>query len=73
MNPSQPHESIASEILVSLATPALLLTLLGSKSMARLMQDLGQVSEEVFRGDRLPLLPLPHDVSNGSGEIVDGE
>jgi hypothetical protein len=58
------NSSISSEILISLATPPLLLVLLGAKAMSNLLQELGQASEEVFRGDRLPVLhiPLPANV-----------
>jgi hypothetical protein len=36
----------------------LLLLLIGSKALAQWMQDMGQTSEEVFRGDRLPVLKI---------------
>lgn len=47
---------ISSELLLGLATAPLLVGLLASKALAELVQDLGQASEEVFRGDRLPVL-----------------
>jgi len=47
---------ISSELLLGLATAPLLVGLLASKALAELMQDIGQSSEEVFRGDRLPVL-----------------
>ncbi len=59
-------KTLPEHILVSIATAPLLATLLGSKSMATLMAELGQLSEEIFRGDRLPLLPL-----QGDGQVVD--
>jgi hypothetical protein len=46
------------KILLSLSTAPLLLLLIGSKALAQLMQDMGQTSEEVFRGDRLPVLKI---------------
>ena len=49
---------IAPELLLSLATGPLLVALLGTRAMTQLMQELGQMSEEVFRGDRLPILDL---------------
>ncbi len=61
-------KTLPEQILVSVATAPLLATLLGSKSMANLMAELGQLSEEIFRGDRLPLLPI-----QGDGQIVDEE
>jgi hypothetical protein len=59
--PDTPQSSleISPEILVSLATGPLLLALLGSKALSRMMQEIGQQSEELFRGDRLPLLDFP--------------
>ncbi len=68
MTTQSPSQTIPKQILVSLATAPLLVTLLGSKSMANLMAELGQLSEEIFRGDRLPLLPM-----QGNGQIVDEE
>jgi hypothetical protein len=44
--------------MLSLATGPLLLTVLGAKAMTQLMQEVGQMSEEVFRGDRLPILDV---------------
>lgn len=55
----QANLEVSSEILVGLATGLFLLALLGGKVLSRLMQELGQQSEELFRGDRLPLLDFP--------------
>ncbi|MBD2464517.1 hypothetical protein H6G89_26275 [Oscillatoria sp. FACHB-1407] len=51
-NPSQ----TTSNILISLGTVPVLAVLLGSKALAELMQQVGEASEELFRGDRLPVL-----------------
>jgi len=51
---------ISSEILVSALTGPLLVGLLGSKNMMQWFQEIGQSSEELFRGDRLPVLKFPH-------------
>ncbi|NET31258.1 MAG: hypothetical protein F6K19_04570 [Cyanothece sp. SIO1E1] len=48
------------ELLVSAAVGPLLLGILGSRGLAELMQQIGQASEEIFRGDRLPVLKLPN-------------
>lgn len=45
--------------LISLTTGPLLVALVGGKILADAAQDLGQLSEELFRGDRLPLLKTP--------------
>lgn len=49
-----------TQILLSFSTVPLLLVVVGGKALASLMQDLGQTSEELFRGDRLPVLKIPH-------------
>jgi hypothetical protein len=36
----------------------MLLMLIGSKALAEVIQDIGQASEEIFRGDRLPILHI---------------
>lgn len=43
---------------LSLATIPLLLFLLSAKALFDLMQQLGLASEELFRGDRLPVINL---------------
>ncbi len=48
--------SIPQEILLQLGTATVLVTLLGGKAFFETLQAIGQVSEEVFRGDRLPVL-----------------
>lgn len=55
-----------TEILVSLGTVPVLAILLGGRVLAALMQDLGEVSEELFRGDRLPILHIPMSDSKAS-------
>jgi len=47
------------EILIGLATAPVLVALVGGKALARAIDELGHMSEEVFRGDRLPLLKFP--------------
>ncbi|GEM_PF-3172192 len=49
---------IPPEILLSLATGPLLLGIIGGKAISRFLAEMGQSSEEMFRGDRLPLLDL---------------
>lgn len=44
---------------VSLGTATFLLGLITMQSLAKTIIDLGQASEEVFRGDRLPVLNFP--------------
>jgi len=47
-----------TRLLVSLATGPFLVGLVAGRALEHLLQDLGKASEELFRGDRLPALPL---------------
>lgn len=51
--------SIPSEILLQFSAGAMLMGLVGAKAIAQTQEALGQASEEVFRGDRLPILKFP--------------
>jgi hypothetical protein len=59
--PSDPQPKMPSDWLISLATTPLLLMLGGSKVLVDAVLDLSQTSEEVFRGDRLPVLKFPQE------------
>lgn len=59
---------IPSDILISVGTVPLLAVLLGGKALSELVQQVGQASEEVFRGDRLPVLHLSSQPDADSGE-----
>lgn len=56
---SRTHRQSSPDPWLSLATVPLLAALLGSKALAEWGQELGQLSEEVFRGDRLPTIDFP--------------
>jgi hypothetical protein len=45
-------------ILVSLGAVPLLVGILGARAIAAAMQEMGEASEEIFRGDRLPVLKI---------------
>lgn len=47
-----------THLLLSLSTAPLLLFLVGSRALAIALRDMGQTSEELFRGDRLPVLKI---------------
>ncbi|MBW4579222.1 MAG: hypothetical protein KME42_06580 [Tildeniella nuda ZEHNDER 1965/U140] len=47
---------VAPELLLSLATAPLLVALVGGKVFTEAVRELGVLSEELFRGDRLPVL-----------------
>jgi hypothetical protein len=57
-----------TQILLSLGTAPLLLILIGGKAVATAMTELGQASEEIFRGDRLPVLRIPNQVDQDQAE-----
>ena len=46
-------------IYLSVATIPVLMGLLAIRATAKALEELGEKSEEVFRGDRLPLLHFP--------------
>lgn len=48
--------SIPQDVLLPLGTVTVLGVLLGGKAFFEALQAIGQASEEVFRGDRLPVL-----------------
>lgn len=50
---------VSSSILVSLASGPLVAGLVGQNLVNQWLPKIGQVSEEIFRGDRLPLLEFP--------------
>ncbi|MBW4691324.1 MAG: hypothetical protein KME27_06105 [Lyngbya sp. HA4199-MV5] len=52
---------ISPDVLLSLATAPVLVALVGSHVVAKAIQELGLLSEEIFRGDRLPVLHFPHE------------
>ncbi|NEO88087.1 MAG: hypothetical protein F6J87_28100 [Spirulina sp. SIO3F2] len=52
------------QLYVSLATVPMLGILVLCAGFAPVLVQLGKVSEELFRGDRLPMLPFPWDLVN---------
>ena len=47
---------IPTNLLLSLGTIPVLAVLIGGKAVGKALIELGQASEELFRGDRLPML-----------------
>lgn len=64
-NPSQTSAEtmLPSNWLVSLGAAPLLVGLVGSRLITRLILELSESSEEILRGDRLPVLHFP-EISN---------
>ncbi len=71
---SQPRLSplIDPEILVGLAVVPVLIGIVGVRAIADGLQQLGALSEEIFRGDRLPVLDfssqIPKKLSDPNAE-----
>ncbi|MCL2923218.1 MAG: hypothetical protein MGF17_00925 [Trichodesmium sp. MAG_R04] len=59
-----PNWKISSDLVLCLATGPVLIALLGNKAINELLLEVGLYSEEVFRGDRLPILNFPQNPSN---------
>lgn len=53
--------SVPQSILLQTGSAAVLMALLGGKSATEILQAIGEASEEVFRGDRLPILKFPDE------------
>ncbi|USR91380.1 hypothetical protein NEA10_01145 [Phormidium yuhuli AB48] len=52
-----------TRLLVGVATAPVLAGLWGAQTLFESTIALGEASEELFRGDRLPILNVPHDES----------
>lgn len=57
--PTVPIEGVKSEVLVSLATVPCLGILILGRTAIHWIHQLGVASEEVFRGERLPVITPP--------------
>jgi hypothetical protein len=51
--------TIPQSLLLQVGTASLLLLQLASENAIETLQSIGTASEELFRGDRLPILPFP--------------
>ncbi|BDI15787.1 hypothetical protein ANSO36C_15890 [Nostoc cf. commune SO-36] len=51
--------------LLQIGTASILLLLITGKTTVRALEAVGEASEELFRGDRLPILDFPdeHDIN----------
>lgn len=59
------HSDLFPQICLSLATGPVLLTLTCAQSFGQMLTEMGQASEEMFRGERLPILPLQEVKNQG--------
>jgi hypothetical protein len=58
-----PASPVPPALLVSLAATPWLATIVTLRAASGLLEQLGLMSEEIFRGDRLPVLHLPVSVT----------
>lgn len=64
---SKAKSPLPSDLLLSLSTAPVLLGIVSLHALGRLTVELGEVSEELLRGDRLPVLHFhsPDDATDG--------
>jgi hypothetical protein len=55
---------ISPTLIVSLVAPPWVVAIVALQSGAKLLEQLGVASEEIFRGDRLPILHFPVGVAS---------
>ncbi|MBW4642527.1 MAG: hypothetical protein KME23_05885 [Goleter apudmare HA4340-LM2] len=53
--------NIPQSLLLQIGTASILLLLITGQAANRTLEAIGQASEELFRGDRLPILNFPDD------------
>lgn len=58
-----PAPVLSPELLVSLAATPWLLTIVAIRATSRLLEQVGLTSEEIFRGERLPVIHFPTDAT----------
>ncbi len=52
--------SFISQIALSLLTPTVIVTKIVEYELIQILEDMGKASEEIFRGERLPILTNHH-------------
>ncbi|MEH2308541.1 hypothetical protein [Nostoc sp.] len=53
--------TIPQSFLLQIGTASILLLLITGKTTVRALESIGKASEELFRGDRLPILDFPEE------------
>jgi hypothetical protein len=48
--------TFVSQMALSLLTPAVIITKIIESELIEMLEDMGKASEEIFRGERLPVL-----------------
>jgi len=59
--PPSPLEEVALEVALGAGAGLLVTGLVVGKVIAKFAQEMGSLSEEIFRGDRLPVLNFPQN------------
>jgi hypothetical protein len=54
---------VSPSLLVSLAATPWLLTIVAIQTTSQMLEQIGLSSEEIFRGDRLPVIHMPADIT----------
>ena len=58
--------NIPTDVLLQVCTGAVIGVVVGGKALEETLLAIGQASEEVFRGDRLPVLKFPAETESDS-------
>jgi hypothetical protein len=66
-----PASALSPSVLLSLAATPWLLTIVTIQAASGFLEQLGLVSEEIFRGDRLPVLHFPIGEISGTDRDLD--
>ncbi|MGH1392891.1 MAG: hypothetical protein ACRAVC_02480 [Trichormus sp.] len=53
--------SIPQSLLLQIGSASILMLLTTGQVSVKALESIGQASEELFRGDRLPILPFPNE------------
>lgn len=66
MSEESKYSSQSSKIILSILSPPFLLTIIAIENLQKSLIDMGKASEEVFRGERLPILNSPRNRTNST-------
>ncbi len=59
--------TIPTSFLLQVGTASILMVLLAEKATVETLQAIGEATEELFRGERLPILEFPEQDSENKG------
>jgi len=65
---SMPSDSMTSLVIAVTAIPVVALILV-TRGVARATLEVGELSEELFRGDRLPILTFPLEPNDANDDL----